>query len=165
MKPTGGTSTRIRMSCRSADHGSSLSLAWRDWPTPIDRGCNSSMPTRRIGQRRKRDFAWTAKSRHRSIRSPRGCPPIPCRLRTSMTRETLYVVQSFNAGKGSSLRADVPIPCRSAETARRTAERLAPAKAGVVAFSTAGDAELGDYDDEPTIIFKTGQLPAHFDET
>ena len=45
-----------------------------------------------------------------------------------------------------------------------TAERLAPAKAGVVAFSTAGDAELGDYDDEPTIIFKTGQLPAH-DET
>jgi hypothetical protein len=77
-----------------------------------------------------------------------------------MARETLYVVQSFNAGKGSSLKADVPIPCRSAETA----QRLAPAKAGVVAFSTAGDAELGDYDDEPTIIFKTGQLPAH-DET
>jgi hypothetical protein len=50
-------------------------------------------------------------------------------------------------------------------TARRTAERLAPAKAGVVAFSTAGDAELGDYDDEPTIIFKTGQLPAHFEDT
>ena len=68
-------------------------------------------------------------------------------------------------GKGRSLKADVPIPCRSAETARRTAERLAPAKAGVVAFSTAGDAELGDYDDEPTIIFKTGQLPAHFEET
>ena len=82
-----------------------------------------------------------------------------------MTRETIYVVQSFNAGKGRSLKPDVPIPCRSAETARRTAERLAPAKAGVVAFSTAGDAELGDYDDEPTIIFKTGQLPAHFDET
>lgn len=82
-----------------------------------------------------------------------------------MPRETLYVVQSFNAGKGSSLKADVPIPCRSAETALRTAERLASAKAGVVAFSTAGDAELGDYDDEPTIIFKTGQLPAHFDET
>jgi hypothetical protein len=32
---------------------------------------------------------------------------------------------------------------------------LTPAKAGAVAFSTAGDAELGDYDDEPTIIFKT----------
>jgi hypothetical protein len=38
-------------------------------------------------------------------------------------------------------------------------------KAGVVAFSTAGDAELGDYDEEPTIIFKTGRLPAHFEET
>jgi hypothetical protein len=71
----------------------------------------------------------------------------------------------FQRRQGSSLRADVPIPCRSAETARRTAERLAPAKAGVVAFSTAGDAELGDYDDEPTIIFRMGQLPAHFDET
>src|SRR5258705_1114041 len=75
-----------------------------------------------------------------------------------MTRETIYVVQCFNVSKGRSLKADVPIPCRSAETARRTAERLAPAKAGVVAFSTAGDAELGDYDDEPTIIFKTGQF-------
>jgi hypothetical protein len=58
-----------------------------------------------------------------------------------------------------------PDTLRSAETARRTAERLALAKAGVVAFSTAGDAELGDYDDEPTIIFKTGQLPAHFEDT
>ena len=42
---------------------------------------------------------------------------------------------------------------------------VAPAKAGVVAFSTAGDAELGDYDDEPTIIFKTEQLPVHFEDT
>jgi len=71
----------------------------------------------------------------------------------------------FQRRQRRSLKADVPIPCRSAETARRTAERLAPAKAGVVAFSTAGDAELGDYDDEPTIIFKAGQLPAHFEET
>jgi hypothetical protein len=86
-------------------------------------------------------------------------------LRTSMTREKIYVVQAFTAGKGKSLRADVPIPCRSAETARRTAERLAPAKGGVVAFSMAGDAELGDYDDEPTIIFKAGQLPAQFEGT
>jgi hypothetical protein len=77
----------------------------------------------------------------------------------------IYVIQAFNAGKGKSLRADVPIPCRSAETARRTAERLTPAKAGAVAFSTAGDAELGDYDDEPTIIFKTEQLPVHFEDT
>jgi len=41
---------------------------------------------------------------------------------------------------------------------------LAPAKTGVVAFSSTGDAELGDYDEEPAIIFKAGQLPAHFED-
>ena len=81
-----------------------------------------------------------------------------------MARETIYVVQAFSPGRGQSLRAEAPIPCRSAETARRMAEKLAPAKSGVVAFSTAGDAELGDYDDQPAIIFRTGQLPAHFDD-
>lgn len=82
-----------------------------------------------------------------------------------MARETIYLVQAFNEGKGKGLKADLPIACKSADVARRTAERLAPAKAGVVAFSTAGDAELGDYDDEPTIIFKTGRLPAQFEES
>jgi hypothetical protein len=79
-----------------------------------------------------------------------------------MARETTYLVQAFNAGKGSHLKADTPIPCRSAEGARRTAESLALTKAGVVAFSTSADAEMGDYDDEPTVIFRTGQLPAAF---
>lgn len=37
-------------------------------------------------------------------------------------------------------------------------------KAGVVAFATSGDAELGEYDEEPTIIFKSGRLPAPFEE-
>ena len=80
-----------------------------------------------------------------------------------MARETTYLVQAFNAGKGGHLKADTPIPCRSAEGARRTAESLALTKAGVVAFSTSADAEMGDYDDEPSIIFRTGQLPAAFD--
>jgi hypothetical protein len=44
----------------------------------------------------------------------------------------------------------------------QSAEKLAPAKAGIVAFSTAGDAELGEYDDEPTVIFKSGSLPHPF---
>jgi hypothetical protein len=81
-----------------------------------------------------------------------------------MARETIYLVQAFNAGKGARLNADIPIQCKSPDTARRTAERLAPIKAGVVAFSTSGDAELGDYDEEPTIIFKAGRLPAPFEE-
>jgi hypothetical protein len=81
-----------------------------------------------------------------------------------MTRETIYLVQAFNAGKGNSLRADAPISCRSADAARRAAERLAPTKAGVVAFSATGDAELGEYDEEPAIIFKAGRLPPNFED-
>ena len=81
-----------------------------------------------------------------------------------MARETLYLVQAFKTGKGARLIADTPIRCKSSDTARRTAENLATTKAGVVAFATSGDAELGEYDEEPTIIFKTGRLPAPFEE-
>lgn len=80
-----------------------------------------------------------------------------------MARETSYFVQSFNAGKGGSLKADTPIACKSATGALRTAERLALSKLGVVAFSSTGDSEMGDYDDEPTVIFRTGQFPTVFD--
>jgi hypothetical protein len=85
------------------------------------------------------------------------------KTKAPMTRETVYLVQAFTAGKKGSLKGDAPIPCRSAEGARRTAERLASSKVGVVAFSSSGDAEMGDYDDEPTIIFRIGRLPAAFD--
>lgn len=81
-----------------------------------------------------------------------------------MARETLYIVQSYSAGRGNRLKADPPVPCKSAETALRSAERLGETKLGVVAFSSSGDAEMGDYDDEPVIIFKTGRLPAQFED-
>jgi hypothetical protein len=81
-----------------------------------------------------------------------------------MSRETVHVVQSYVAGKGNRLKADTPVPCKSAEAARRTAERLAQTKIGVIAFSSSGDQELGEYDDEPIIIFKTGRLPSQFEE-
>jgi hypothetical protein len=80
-----------------------------------------------------------------------------------MARETLYLVQAFKSGKGTRLTADAPLRCRSPEVARQRAENLVSTRAGVVAFSTSGDAELGDYDDEPTIIFKAGRLPAAFE--
>jgi hypothetical protein len=80
-----------------------------------------------------------------------------------MARETIYFVQSFNAGRGSNLKADAPIPCKSATAAVRTAERLAPSKLGVVAFSSTGDPEMGDYDDEPTVIFRIGKFPSAFE--
>jgi hypothetical protein len=81
-----------------------------------------------------------------------------------MARETVYLVQAFSAGKGTRLTADAPVRCRTLELARKRAEDLAPNRAGVVAFSTSGDADLGDYDDEPKIIFKAGRLPAAFEE-
>jgi hypothetical protein len=80
-----------------------------------------------------------------------------------MARETTYFVQAFNAGKGDELKADAPIACKSATGALRTAERLALSKLGVVAFSSTGDPEMGDYDDQPTVIFRNGRFPAAFD--
>ncbi len=80
-----------------------------------------------------------------------------------MARETVYVVQAYIAGKGNRLKADTPLPCKSAEAARRKAEQLAPRKLGVIAFSSSGDQALGDYDDEPTVLFKAGQLPELFE--
>ncbi len=81
-----------------------------------------------------------------------------------MARETVYLVQAFSAGKGMRLTADAPVRCRSSEVAMQRAEALATLRAGVVAFSTWGDPELGEYDDQPTIIFKAGRLPASFEE-
>jgi hypothetical protein len=79
-----------------------------------------------------------------------------------LARETIYFVQTFNAGKGGHLKSDPPIACKSADAALRTAERLALNKLGVVAFSSTGDSEMGDYDDEPTVFFRKGQLPSDF---
>ena len=81
-----------------------------------------------------------------------------------MASETVHVVQAFVVGKRQSLKAETPIRCRSADAARRTAERMAPGKAGVVAFSTVADPELGEFDETPTIIFRSGRLPVTFDE-
>jgi hypothetical protein len=80
-----------------------------------------------------------------------------------MAQETAYIVQSFVMGRAGALKADRQIACKSADAARRTAERLAGAKLGVVAFSSSGDAELGEFDDQPTILFKAGQIPGAFE--
>jgi hypothetical protein len=79
-----------------------------------------------------------------------------------MGRETVFLVQAFKAGRGTRLLADPPIRCRSSEAACMRAEGLALRKAGVVAFSTSGDPESGDFDEEPTIIFRAGRLPPPF---
>jgi hypothetical protein len=80
-----------------------------------------------------------------------------------MSRQTSFFVQTFDTAKGDRLEAHAAIACGTAERALRTAERLALSKAGVVAFSTTSDAETGDYDDQPIVLFRTGNLPAEFD--
>jgi hypothetical protein len=81
-----------------------------------------------------------------------------------MATETVYIVQAYVQGKGSALRAEAQVGCKGAEEARRKAERLAPLRLGVVAFSVSADTEMGDYDEHPTIIFKAGQLPPPFSD-
>jgi hypothetical protein len=81
-----------------------------------------------------------------------------------MAKETVYIVQSYVAGRGKALKAEQQVGCKTAEEARRKAERLAPLRLGVVAFSATADTELGDYDENPVILFKAGRLPHPFDE-
>jgi hypothetical protein len=83
--------------------------------------------------------------------------------RVPMSQQTNFLVQAFEPGKGDHLKAGMPIVCRTAEGARRTAERLSLSKTGVVAFSTTSDAETGDYNDQPTVFFRFGRLPNEFD--
>jgi hypothetical protein len=80
-----------------------------------------------------------------------------------MSSETTFLVQAFSSGKGGQLKAGTPVPCLSADGARRTAERLCLSHLGVVAFSVKSDPETGDYDDQPAVFFRAGQLPSEFD--
>ena len=79
-----------------------------------------------------------------------------------MASETVYIVQSYVAGRGKALKAEQQVGCKTAEEARRKAERLGPLRLGVVAFSATADTELGDYDENPVILFRSGQLPFPF---
>jgi hypothetical protein len=81
-----------------------------------------------------------------------------------MAKETVYIVQSYVAGRGKALKAEQQVGCKSAEEARRKAERLGPLRLGVVAFSATADTELGDYDENPVILFRAGRLPHPFED-
>ena len=60
-----------------------------------------------------------------------------------MATETVHLVQAYVAGKGrSKFRAEQAVGCKTAEEARRKAERLAPIREGVVAFAASADIEL-----------------------
>ena len=81
--------------------------------------------------------------------------------RERMTRETIYLVQSFIETRGS-LRAEPATRCKSEEAAKRAAALLGETKAGAIAFSSSGDADLGDFDDDPVILATFGRVPESF---
>lgn len=81
-----------------------------------------------------------------------------------MARETVHLVQAYIAGRGKGIKAEPAIGCKDAEEARRKAERLSTLRLGVVAYSISADTEMGDYDENPVILFKSGQLLPPFDE-
>ena len=81
-----------------------------------------------------------------------------------MPRETVHIVQAYVAGRGRGLQAEQPVGCKDAAEAARKAERLAPVREGVIAYSVSADVEMGDYDDSPAILFKAGRLPPPWDE-
>jgi hypothetical protein len=62
------------------------------------------------------------------------------------------------------LKAEQQIGCKTADEARRKAERLGPLRPAVVAFSATADTEMGDYDENPVILFRSGPLPHPFAE-
>jgi hypothetical protein len=81
-----------------------------------------------------------------------------------MATETLFIVQTYVAGRGAQLRAEPQINCASADEAIRKARRFADVRLGVAAYSVTADADLGDYDAAPVVLFRAGQLPASFDD-
>ncbi|WP_174301251.1 hypothetical protein [Caulobacter sp. S45] len=82
-----------------------------------------------------------------------------------MPCETVHIVQAYVAGRGRGLRAEQPVGCKDAAEAARKAERLAPVREGVIAYSVSADVEMGDYDDNPVVLFKAGRLPPPWDES
>lgn len=78
-----------------------------------------------------------------------------------LARETMYFVQSFTESRGG-LAAATPTRCKDEAAARRAVIHLGETKAGAVAFSSSGDAELGDFDDEPVVLVVVGTVPEDF---
>jgi hypothetical protein len=78
-----------------------------------------------------------------------------------LARETIYLVQGFVDNRGA-LKAEPATRCKNEDAARRAVLRLGDIKAGAVAFSSSGDAELGDFDDEPVILAVVGRVPESF---
>jgi hypothetical protein len=58
------------------------------------------------------------------------------------------------------LRGEAPIRHKTAEAAQRAAAHLGETKAGAIAFSSSGDVDLGDFDEELVILSVVGRASA-----
>ena len=78
-----------------------------------------------------------------------------------MATTTIYVVQAFERQEDGIVPVE-PKACPSASAARSIANRLMSTHAGVIAWSRAGDPELGDW--QPAIeLMRAGTIPEEFD--
>lgn len=76
---------------------------------------------------------------------------------------TYFVVQSFQRGKKGIVMPDTPVQAATRDQALRLAERLAPTKQAVVAFSRTGDAKDGEW--EPAVILAVhGHVPEEIED-
>ena len=75
---------------------------------------------------------------------------------------TMFFAQGFKT-KGRKLEPELPLAARSAEAAIAAAQRMAPVRAGVWAYSADIDVETDSYD-EPKTLFRVGLLPTGLGE-
>lgn len=79
----------------------------------------------------------------------------------TMSGETIFFAQGF-VEKLGALKGEAVRRCQSEIAAIRTARSLGETRAGAVAFSSSGDADTGDYDETPVVLWTTGRLPEEF---
>lgn len=72
--------------------------------------------------------------------------------------ETVYIVQTFSAGKRGKVVADRALTFKTADEAKRRAEKLSDSVLGVLAFAQTADADAGEYLD-PVELARFGEVP------
>lgn len=78
------------------------------------------------------------------------------------SRKTYYAVVGFKRARGG-IAVEQAVPASGERSAIRMAERLASNGVGAVAFSRAGDPEIGDFD-EPVELARFGDIPENLQE-
>lgn len=78
-----------------------------------------------------------------------------------MAMTTFYAVQPFEKAAGGRLKVCRPIEAQTKDQCIRRAQTLA-SKGGAIAFARTGDPVTGDFDDEPAILGRFGDIPREF---